>query len=120
MLKIGLFGVGHLGKIHLTQLTSIKDIRVVGFYDPSDENAKAATEQFEVTRFTDAEALIQSCDAVDIVAPTTRHFELCELAIRNSRHVFVEKPMANTMDEAKALLKLLSEANIKMQIGHVE
>ncbi|HEY6081889.1 MAG TPA: Gfo/Idh/MocA family oxidoreductase [Chitinophagaceae bacterium] len=120
MLKIGLFGVGHLGKIHLTQLTSIKDIRVVGFYDPSDENAKAATEQFQVTRFTDAEALIQSCDAVDIVAPTTRHFELCELAIRNSRHVFVEKPMANTMDEAKALLKLLSEANIKMQIGHVE
>lgn len=120
MLKIGLFGVGHLGKIHLTQLTSIKDIRVVGFYDPSDENAKAATEQFQVTRFTDAEALIQSCDAVDIVAPTTRHFELCELAIRKSRHVFVEKPMANTMDEAKALLKLLSEANIKMQIGHVE
>lgn len=120
MLKIGLFGVGHLGKIHLAQLISIRDIEVTGFYDPSDENAVVASEQFHVARYADAEALVRACDAIDIVAPTISHFELCEMAIRNGKHIFVEKPMAETMDQARALLKLMSEASVKMQVGHVE
>jgi predicted dehydrogenase len=64
--------------------------------------------------------LLDACDAVDIVAPTTFHFELCEAAIKKGKHVFVEKPLANTMDEARALVKLAKEANIKFQVGHVE
>lgn len=120
MLKIGLFGVGHLGKIHLAQLISIRDIEVTGFFDPSDENAVVASEQFHVARYADAEALVRACDAIDIVAPTISHFELCEMAIRNGKHIFVEKPMAETMDQARALLKLMSEASVKMQVGHVE
>lgn len=120
MLKIGLFGVGHLGKIHLAQLISMRDIEVTGFYDPSDENAVVASEQFHVARYADAEALVRACDAIDIVAPTISHFELCEMAIRNGKHIFVEKPMAETMDQARALLKLMSEASVKMQVGHVE
>lgn len=120
MLKIGLFGVGHLGKIHLTQLLSLKQVEVTGFFDPSDANAQEVEEQFHVRRYPDPATLLQDCEAVDIVAPTTQHFELCELAIRHGRHVFVEKPMAHTMDEARALLKLLSEANVKFQVGHVE
>lgn len=120
MLRIGLFGVGHLGKIHLSQLLSIKGIEVVGFFDPNDENARGVAEQFHVERFADPVALLKECEAVDIVAPTTQHYELCELAVRHGRHVFVEKPMTNTMDEAKGLLKLLAEANVKLQVGHVE
>src|SRR5690606_28100956 len=71
-------------------------------------------------RFTSAEELILAVDAIDIVAPTTQHYQLCELAIRNGKHVFVEKPMTNTMEEAKLLVKLVDEANIKFQVGHVE
>ena len=119
MLKIGLFGVGHLGKIHLSQLTTMKDVEVVGFFDPSDANA-ASIAQYNLTRYNSPEELIQLVDAVDIVAPTTHHFNLCELAIRNGKHIFVEKPMTNTMDEAKTLVKLVDEANIKFQVGHVE
>lgn len=120
MLKIGLFGVGHLGKIHLSQLATMKDVEVVGFYDPNNANAASISEQYNIPRFTVAEELIQIVDAIDIVAPTTLHFKLCEQAIRNGKHIFVEKPMTNTMDEAKTLVKLVDEANIKFQVGHVE
>ncbi|RPD38981.1 Gfo/Idh/MocA family protein [Chitinophaga barathri] len=120
MLKIGLFGVGHLGKIHLSQLATMKDVEVVGFFDPSEDNARGVHDLYEIKRFDSAEELIMASDAVDIVAPTTQHFSLCEMAIRNGKHVFVEKPMTNTMEEAKLLLKLVEEANIKFQVGHVE
>ncbi|WP_119078678.1 Gfo/Idh/MocA family protein [Chitinophaga alhagiae] len=120
MLKIGLFGVGHLGKIHLSQLATMKDVEVTGFFDPNDAHADGVQEQYKIKRFTSAEALINASDAIDIVAPTTQHFALCEMAIRNGKHVFVEKPMTNTMEEAKLLVKLVDEASIKFQVGHVE
>jgi predicted dehydrogenase len=120
MLKIGIFGVGHLGKIHLSQLMTMKDVEVVGFYDPGNANAASVTEQYQIPRYTIAEELIQAVDAIDIVAPTTQHFKLCEIALRNGKHIFVEKPMTNTMEEAKTLVKLVEEANVKFQVGHVE
>ena len=120
MLKVGVFGVGHLGKFHLNNWKEISDTEVIGFYDPSDENAAIVSKQYNIKRFTSINKLIESCDAVDIVAPTTFHHALCKAAILKSKHVFVEKPLANTMDEARELLKLAKEANIKFQVGHVE
>jgi predicted dehydrogenase len=120
MLKVGVFGVGHLGKFHLNNWKEIDGVELVGFYDPSDENAAVATKQYQLKRFTNVDKLLNACDAADIVAPTTSHYELCKAAILKSKHVFVEKPLANTMDEAKELLKLSKEANIKFQVGHVE
>ncbi|TWV99693.1 Gfo/Idh/MocA family protein [Chitinophaga pinensis] len=119
MLKIGIFGVGHLGKIHLSQWAAMKDVEIVGFFDPSNANAESVA-QYKIPRFDSAEELIQASDAIDIIAPTTHHFKICEQAIRNGKHIFVEKPMTNTMDEAKTLVKLVEEANIKFQVGHVE
>ena len=120
MLKIGIFGIGHLGKFHLNNWLEIEGATVVGFYDPNDEHAKQITEKYGLKRFDDASLLMDQCDAVDIVAPTIYHYELCELALRKSKHVFVEKPLANTMDEARALVKLAKENNLKFQVGHVE
>jgi predicted dehydrogenase len=120
MLKIGVLGVGHLGKFHLNNWKEIKDVELVGFYDPNDVTAQEVCEKYQLPRFLNAETLIDACDAVDIVAPTNYHYDLCKLAILKGRHVFVEKPLANTMDEAKELVKLVKESNIKMQVGHVE
>lgn len=120
MLKIGVFGVGHLGKFHLSNWQQIEGVEIVGFFDPSDKSAQEVSEKFQIARFLDPDVLMNAVDAVDIVAPTNFHFELCKKAIRKGKHVFVEKPLANTMDEARELLKLTRESNIKMQVGHVE
>ncbi|MBI3883188.1 MAG: Gfo/Idh/MocA family oxidoreductase [Sphingobacteriales bacterium] len=120
MLKVGILGVGHLGKFHLNNWKEIKGIELIGFFDPNDENAAVVSEKYELKRFEHADELIDLCDAVDIVAPTFAHFDLCKAASRPGKHVFVEKPLANTMNEARELVKLAKEANIKFQIGHVE
>lgn len=120
MLKIGVFGVGHLGKFHLNNWKEIDGIELVGFYDPNDDIAKAVEDKYGLKRYTNAAELADKIDAADIVAPTNHHFALCEMVIKKGRHVFVEKPLANTMDEAKKLLKIAAEANVKIQVGHVE
>lgn len=120
MLKVGVFGVGHLGKFHLNNWRDIKDAELVGFYDPNDSAAQQVTEKYQLARFLDASTLMDAVDAVDIIAPTTYHYDLCKLAIRKGKHVFVEKPLAHTMEEARELVKLAKESNIKFQVGHVE
>ena len=120
MLKIGILGVGHLGKFHLNNWKEISNVEVVGFYDPNDNAAQEVADKYQIPRFSDPELLMDACDAVDIVAPTNFHFDLCKKAIRKGKHVFVEKPLANTMQEAAELVKLVKESNIKLQVGHVE
>ena len=120
MLKIGVIGAGHLGKFHLNNWLEIDDVTIIGFCDTDEVNAKAVIEKYKIKRFTTPDELLDKCDAVDIVAPTTYHYELCALALRKGKHVFVEKPLTNTMEEAKSLLKLAVESNLKFQVGHVE
>jgi predicted dehydrogenase len=120
MLKIGIVGVGHLGKFHLNNWLEINDVEVVGFVDPSDEIAADVIAKYGIKRFFDTDDFLNQCDAIDIVAPTNYHYEWCEKAIKRGKHVFVEKPFAHTMDEARQLVKLAKESNIKLQVGHVE
>lgn len=120
MFKVGVFGVGHLGKFHLNNWKEIPGVEIVGFFDPHDDTAREVADKYQLPRFLDADTLTDACDAVDIVAPTTYHFELCEKAIKKGKHVFVEKPLANTMEEARQLVKLAEESGIKFQVGHVE
>ena len=120
MLKVGVFGTGHLGKFHLNNWKEISSVELVGFYDPDDAIAKEVSEKYQLPRFVDPGALMDVCDVVDVVAPTNHHFDICEIAIKKCRHVFVEKPLANTMNEARQLVTLAKESGIKLQVGHVE
>jgi predicted dehydrogenase len=120
MLKAGIFGTGHLGKFHLNNWKEIAGVELAGFYDPDDEMAKQVSEKYQLPRFLDIDTLMDAVDIVDVVAPTTQHFALCEKAIKKGRHVFVEKPLANTMAEAHDLVKLVKESGVKLQVGHVE
>ncbi|HPG11568.1 MAG TPA: Gfo/Idh/MocA family oxidoreductase [Chitinophagaceae bacterium] len=120
MLKVGVFGAGHLGKFHLNNWKEIADTEIVGFFDPNDDTAIEVAEKYQIPRFLDAALLIEACDAIDVAAPTNFHFEICEAAIKKGKHVFVEKPLANTMTEARSLVKLAAESGIKFQVGHVE
>jgi len=120
MLKVGLFGAGHLGKFHLNNWLEIEGVELVGFYDPDNKTATEVSEKYPVARFLDADTLMDAVDAVDIVAPTTAHFDLCTKALKKGKHVFVEKPLAHNMEQARELLKLTRESNLKFQVGHVE
>ena len=120
MLKLGIFGVGHLGKFHLNNWKQIPDVEIVGFFDPNNDNAKAVEAEYGIKRFMDEEALIKASDMIDVVTPTHLHFPVCEMAIKMGKHVFVEKPMANTIEEGKAIMEMVKEAGVKLQVGHVE
>lgn len=121
MLKIGIFGVGHMGTVHVQLLQELSaDYEIVGFFDPSDSVAHRVQQQFGIKRFSDVNELIDLCDCIDIVAPTTQHFELASTAIRRSKHVFIEKPITQTAEQAKKLLRLASEASVQVQVGYVE
>ncbi|MBD0283804.1 MAG: Gfo/Idh/MocA family oxidoreductase [Bacteroidota bacterium] len=119
-MKVGIFGAGHLGKIHIHNWKEIEGVTIAGFYDTDEQTALHVTDQLRVQRFFSEDDLIAACDVVDIVTPTPAHFAICQKALRMSRHVFVEKPMVHTMEEAHELVKLVQESNIKLQVGHVE
>ena len=120
MLQVGVFGTGHLGKFHLNNWKEIAGVSIAGFYDPDNQIAGAVAQQYGIKRYDNPEALIDACDVIDVVAPTTVHYQICESAIRRGKHVFVEKPLANTVGEAQQLVKLVKESGIKLQVGHVE
>jgi len=120
MLKAGVLGAGHLGKIHLRLLEQSEKYNLIGFYDPNKENAEKVAEEYGYRLFSSIEDLIDAVDMVDIVTPTLSHYECAEKAIKKGKHVFIEKPIANSVKEAEDLISLANTHSVKGQIGHVE
>lgn len=120
MVKIGLIGVGHLGKIHLRLLSEIEGFDLIGFYEPNAVRAQEISKETGIKAWENVESLIQEADALDIVAPTTQHFSLASQCLRKQKHVFIEKPVTATTEEGKNLIRLAQEAKVKVQVGHVE
>ena len=120
MLRIGVLGAGHLGKIHLNCIKQIDKYNLIGFFDPAAETAKEVESELGVHCFNSIDDLIDAVDVVDIVTPTIRHFECASKALQKRKHVFIEKPIVATPEEANALKKLADEAGVKVQVGHVE
>ncbi len=120
MLKIGVLGAGHLGKIHLRCIKQIEQYELVGFFDTDPETAAKVSQEFGIRSYADISSLIDAVDVVDIVTPTVSHFSCASESLRKSRHVFIEKPIVATPVEANALMELAKEASVKVQVGHVE
>lgn len=120
MLKVGVLGAGHLGKIHLRLLNQSSKYELVGFYDPSKENAEKVSAEFGYKSFDTISDLIAAVDVVDIVTPTLSHYHCAVDAIKAGKHIFLEKPISNTVEEAEHIIQLAKEYNIKGQVGHVE
>ncbi|WP_111682974.1 Gfo/Idh/MocA family protein [Winogradskyella tangerina] len=120
MLKAGVLGAGHLGKIHLRLLNQSDKYELVGFYDADPENAKRVADEFGYTYFDSIDALIDAVDVVDIVTPTLSHYDCAKKAIKKGKHIFIEKPITNTVEEAETIRTLVAEHGVKGQVGHVE
>lgn len=120
MLRVGVLGAGHLGKIHLRLLKQSEKYELVGFYDAFDENANKVAAEFGYKKFDSIAALIDAVDVVDIVTPTLQHFECAKQVIEAGKHIFIEKPISNTVEEAEEIIALANKYNVKGQVGHVE
>lgn len=120
MITIGVLGAGHLGKIHLRCIKESELFELIGFYDPDMELSESVSKEMGIRRFDSAEELMDNVQIVDIVTPTVAHFDLAEKAIKKSKHVFIEKPIVATPEEARKLVSLAIEAAVKVQVGHVE
>jgi predicted dehydrogenase len=120
-IKIGLLGVGHLGKIHLKCLLELNEVfEFVGFFDPNTKNGSEAADKFGVKRFESEDELLDACEAADIVAPTNFHYTLAMKAIEKGKHIFIEKPICSTPQEAYKILDAANKKQIKGQVGFVE
>jgi len=119
-LKIGVLGAGHLGKIHIRCIREIDDYFLAGFYDPDHLTTEQVKNEFGLVNFHSVSDLIEAVDVVDIVTPTVSHFSCSSMALKRSKHVFIEKPVVATPAEAKELIKIAEEAHVKVQVGHVE
>ena len=120
MLKAGVLGAGHLGKIHLKLLNQSDKYQLIGFYDASPEAAASIVEEFGYKSFPSIEALIDACDVIDVVTPTTFHFDCAEQVIKAGKHLFIEKPITQTVAEAEKIRELAKEYGVRGQVGHVE
>ncbi|GIV34846.1 MAG: oxidoreductase [Chitinophagales bacterium] len=119
-LRIGVLGAGYLGKIHLRLISKLSCYTPMGFYDPHDANALLAEQETGIPRFYDREALLDAVDVVDVVTPTSSHYESAAAAIQKGKHVFIEKPLAEHLQEARQLMQMAEQAGIKAMVGHVE
>ena len=120
MLKIGILGVGHFGKIHIKCIQEIPEYQLVGFYDPNIELSNIVSKEYSLKAFDTLDELIDACDIVDVVSTTSSHFECASAALKKFKHVFIEKPVVSTIEEATKLIQIALEADVKVQIGHVE
>ncbi|MHC1707389.1 MAG: Gfo/Idh/MocA family protein [Bacteroidales bacterium] len=120
MLKIGVLGAGHLGKIHIKCIKQIPEYQLIGFFDPDDEVQEKVEKELGIPHFKNIDDLINQVDVVDIVTPTVAHFDCASKALKKARHVFIEKPIVASPLEARELIAIAEEANVKVQVGHVE
>ena len=119
-LKIGIIGVGHLGKLHAKMFSGIKNCELIGIFDVNPENAKAAGDEFGLKVFESEKSLLDEVEAISVAVTTTAHYEVAKRCLESGVHVFLEKPITSTIDEAKGLVKLASEKKLTLQVGHIE
>ena len=120
MLKVGLVGAGHLGKIHLKLLNQSEKYQLVGFHDKDIENAKKIEEEFGYKFYENLDELLEKIEVLDIVTPTFYHHHYAKIAIERGLHFFIEKPVTQTLEQAEELISLCQEKGVKAQVGHVE
>jgi len=118
--KVGVIGVGHLGQHHVKHYVSLKDANLVGIVDTDQERAVEISKQFDIPVFNELQDLLKQVDAVSIVTPTLYHAKIAETCITNDIHVFIEKPITETLEEAERLLVLSKEKDVMIQVGHIE
>jgi predicted dehydrogenase len=118
--KIGVTGVGHLGRLHTQQLKNVPEAKLIGVYDSNPARAAEIAREFDTTAFESLETLLDNVDALSIVTPTVTHYDVAKAALEKSKHIFVEKPFMETIEQADRIIDLRDKVGCKIQVGHIE
>lgn len=118
--KIGVIGTGHMGQYHVNVAKTLSDAELIGIYDSDSERASQMAEKHKTSAFSTVDDLIKHTDSVIIAVPTFLHHEIGKKALLAGKHVLVEKPIAETLEQAKELVDLAAKNNLVLQVGHVE
>ena len=119
-INIGVVGVGHLGIHHVKHYAAIPNVNVLGIYDPDIKRSNYVAKKYKTIAFQNLKKLIKDVDALSIVTPTPNHFKTAKLCLKNKKHVFIEKPITVTLEEANKLLDLSKDNSTIIQVGHIE
>ncbi len=119
-IKIGVIGAGHLGKLHIKMLKAIENCEPIGVYDSNKLQSELASKEFGVKVFEDLNKLLDAVNCISIAATTTAHYELAKQCLNKGVHVFVEKPITATIEQAEEIVKLAGEKKLNLQVGHIE
>jgi predicted dehydrogenase len=118
--RVGVIGVGHLGRAHVRVLSGLDSCELVGCNDIVREKSEKAAEDFDSVAFPSAQELIERCDAVSVVVPTSEHHRCAMDVLRSRKHLFLEKPIATTTEQAHEIVSLADSLGVKLMIGHIE
>lgn len=119
-LKIGVIGCGHLGRLHVKMHTMIENSELVGIFDVDNEKAQKVADEFSTKAYNNLDKLIHDCDGLIIVTSTSAHHDVAMKCLEKSKHVFIEKPITKTVEEAQELINKAEEKNVILQVGHIE
>lgn len=120
MLKAGVLGAGHLGKIHLKLLQQSSKYELVGFYDADKQASEKIESEFGYKSFPTMESLIDASEMVVVVTPTSTHFKCAKKVLKAKKHLFIEKPITETVAQAEQIRDLAKEMKVRGQVGQVE
>lgn len=118
--SVGVVGVGHLGKLHASLYQQVEEARLVGVFDTDREKAEKVASELNVKAYENIDLLIQDVEGLNIVTPTSAHFDIAMKAIQNKKHIFLEKPITKTEQQARRLIQLAEENGTLLQVGHIE
>ena len=119
-INIGVIGVGHLGEHHVKHLKSIDSFKLIGIHDINEKRAKSIGTKYGIPLYNNINELIEACDSISLVTPTETHFDIAYHCIKAKKHIFIEKPIAKSVNDAEKLLKLGNDKNVIIQVGHIE
>lgn len=118
--KIGVVGIGHLGRHHARLLAEIGGAELVGISDVNEAAGNEMSEKYNVPFYKDYRDLAGKVEAVTVVVPTFLHHEVARFFLERNVHTFIEKPITKTLEEANDLVGLAGEKQLTLQVGHVE
>ncbi len=119
-LRLGVIGLGHLGSLHVKMLSTAQNASLVAVYDIDAEVCRKMAARYSVHAASSLEEVFAMVDAVSIATPTSTHFDVACKAIARSKHLFIEKPITQTVEQARELNARAAEKSVLVQVGHIE